>query len=301
MKLTFVTSFYKNKNDVRKIYNFFRNCEYYEFETNYLFINDNYEDEVWDEIKNICFNDKKIKGICFNKNYGQLAAIEAGINQISNGSIVYHDSDKIIDTNFIKEAINYINQGYEIIWGKPKIKNNLSRVIFRIIYKIITGNTYHYRSVFVINEQTIFKTKKLFLNGKKIIGENLTKLNLRKKFLDIDIDHDYKKSRYNFIKKISLGLNHFVEHLEKIFLNIIFISLVLAMISIISISILAISKIFFGLTFLPGWLSTVLLIIFFNSLIIFLMSLFSFFNYSLFKSINPENYKIVERINYEDK
>ncbi len=297
MKLTILTTFYKNKQDVLKVYQNYKD-NLSDKNIKYMFVNDNFEDEVWNEIEKIAESDKNITALCFDKNYGQLKSIKAGIEKITNGNILYHDSDKIIDKSFIEHGLKLIeNNEADIVWGQPKLYNFFFRNVFKVLYKLIVKKNYHYKSLFLINDTVAKILRNAFNSGENIIGEILSSIDVKKKFLQVKYEHNYKNSRYNFFSKFFLAMKHFSPYLESIYIKSIFVSFLLAFLMLLIIVSTFILKLFGYLNFLPGWLSIILLIVFLNMILIFLVCLTSLFNIDQIKNINKFNVEITKVLN----
>lgn len=297
MKLTILTTFYKNKKDLFRIYeNYKKNLN--NLDIKYLFVNDNFQDEVWEEIKKISTKDKNISAICFDKNYGQHAAIKSGIETISDGCVLYHDSDKIIDNSFINKGLDLMKTNQvDIVWGSPNVKNLILRNLFKLTYKLVTRRNYHYKSLFLISETTSKIVRKAYQSGEYLIGEILTSIDNRKSSLEVDFKHNNENSRYNFFSRLFLGLKHFTPYLEKIYMSVIISSFVLGTAIFFIIITLTILKLIGFANFLPGWLSIILITLFINMILIFLVCLTSLFNIEQIKSLSKNNPKIESIIN----
>jgi polyisoprenyl-phosphate glycosyltransferase len=297
MNLTILTSFYKNKHDVLKVYDNYKN-KLSNKNIKYLFINDNFQDEVWNEIERICKKDKNVTALCFDKNYGQLHAIKAGIEKIPDGNILYHDSDKTIGDTFIKKGLHLIEKRQvDIVWGKPVLSNFFLRSIFEVLYKLFTTKRYHYRSLFIITNSVAKITKSAFKSGEIIIGEILTSIDVKKEFVEAGYEHNYNNSRYNFFSKFLLAIKHFNPYLENIYTRSIFASAILGSIFFIIIIVTFFLKILGVINFLSGWLSLVLITVFLNLILIFLVCLTSLFNISQIKNLSNKEIKIIKELN----
>ncbi len=305
MNLTILTTFFKNRQDVIKIYQNYKN-NLSDKNIKYLFVNDNFQDEVWHEIEKIAEKDKNISALCFDKNYGQLTAIKSGIENISNGNILYHDGDTVIDKSFIDKSLLMINKNEaEIVWGLPKqnaldqpiLSGFFLRNIFKVIYKFFSNQNYYYKSLFLINENVLKIVKNAFNGGESIIGQILTSMDVKQKFLQAEFKHNYKNSRYNFYSKFFLAIKNFEPYLKNIYLKSILISSLMSIILLIVIFFTFFLKLFGFVNFLPGWFSIVLITVFLNVVLIFLVCLTSLFNIEQIKNLNKEDPKIDKIIN----
>tara|TARA_Y100000816_G_scaffold269319_1_gene232179 strand:+ start:609 stop:1532 length:924 start_codon:yes stop_codon:yes gene_type:complete len=305
MRLTILTTFFRNKQDVIKIYeNYKKNLSSENIK--YFFVNDNFQDEVWNEIEKIAKNDKNITALCFDKNYGQLSAIKSGIENIPDGNILYHDGDTIIDKSFIEKSLLLINEKEaDIVWGQPKqgvlgqpiLSGFFLRNVFKLIYKFFSKQNYYYKSLFLINETVLKITKNAFKGGESIIGEILTSMDVKQKFLRAEFEHNYKNSRYNFFSKFFHAIKHFTPYLENIYLKSIIASSLLSLVLLIIIILTFSLRLLGVVSFLPGWFSIILITVFLNVVVIFLVCLTSLFNIEQIKNINKKNPKIEKMIN----
>jgi glycosyltransferase involved in cell wall biosynthesis len=91
------------KNSIREI------TENYEI----ILINDRSPDDSWSVIKNEIKNDSRVKGILFSKNFGQHAAITAGLVHSTGKWIVVMDCDLQDQPEEIIRLYNKAIEGYE--------------------------------------------------------------------------------------------------------------------------------------------------------------------------------------------
>ncbi len=100
-----------------------------------IFVNDGSSDNSLKELEKISVKDDNIKIINFRRNYGQTAAMSAGIDHSSGDLIIPMDGDNQNDPNDIPRLINKINEGFDVVsgWRKDRKDKKLSRIIPSII------------------------------------------------------------------------------------------------------------------------------------------------------------------------
>lgn len=96
-----------------------------------IFINDGSTDRSFNILQNIAEKDQNVKVISFRKNFGQTAAIAAGIDNSNGDIIIIMDSDLQNDSEDIKNLIAKIEEGYDVVsgWRKYRKDKLISRKI----------------------------------------------------------------------------------------------------------------------------------------------------------------------------
>jgi glycosyltransferase involved in cell wall biosynthesis len=80
-------------------------------------VNDGSKDGSLTELKKIADNDKNVKVINFIHNFGQTAAMSAGINSATGDVIIPMDSDLQNDPADIPKFLDKIKEGYDVVAG----------------------------------------------------------------------------------------------------------------------------------------------------------------------------------------
>jgi len=122
-------------------------------------LNNNYEiiltddgstDNSYEIMKQIAQADQRVKLIKFRRNFGQTAALAAGIKEASGEIIVTIDSDLENDPADIPKLLEKINQGYDIVsgirlnrWQGNKISRKLTSKVANWLTRKISGVEIH--------------------------------------------------------------------------------------------------------------------------------------------------------------
>ncbi len=88
-------------------------------------VNDGSKDNSFEILKSISEKNKKVKSINFRRNYGQTAAINAGIQAASGEVLILIDSDLENDPNDIPKLLAKLDEGYDVVsgWRQARWKN----------------------------------------------------------------------------------------------------------------------------------------------------------------------------------
>jgi len=97
-----------------------------------ILVDDGSRDKSLDVLKQIAGKDKKhVRVVQFRRNFGQTAAIAAGIDYASGEIIVLLDADLQNDPADIPMLLAKLNEGYDIVsgWRKDRKDNGLTRTL----------------------------------------------------------------------------------------------------------------------------------------------------------------------------
>ena len=101
-----------------KIKDILENIEQYDYEI--VFINDGSKDGTFSILEKISNENNRVRVISFSRNFGQEAALTAGLKYVTGDVIVIIDADLQDPPELIPEMLKLWEQGNEVIYGKRK-------------------------------------------------------------------------------------------------------------------------------------------------------------------------------------
>lgn len=131
MKLSIILPIYNEEESVKELYREIKEVlNRLPFDYEIIAVNDGSEDKSPAILKEIALQDPNFKLINFRKNYGQTAAISAGIDFAQGDVLIPMDADLQNDPADIPKFLEKINQGFDVIsgWRKNR-KDSFSRKI----------------------------------------------------------------------------------------------------------------------------------------------------------------------------
>jgi len=206
MKLSIITPIYNEEKNIFKLYQKLKevlsslNMEY-----EIIAVNDGSADNSYKILKEISQNDKSFKIIDFRKNFGQTAAISAGID-ISKGEIIIPiDADLENRPKDIPNLLNKLNEGYDVIsgWRKHRWKENFftrrltSYIANLLISKIVGLKLHDYGCTMKAYRRDVIKDIKFYGDMHRFIPAYAMWYGAR--IIEIPIDHqprEYGESKY---------------------------------------------------------------------------------------------------------
>jgi len=96
-----------------------------------IFVNDGSTDKSPELLDEIAKKDKNVKVVHFRRNFGQTAAMAAGIDHSTGEVVVFMDSDLQNEAGDIVNLLNKIEDGYDVVsgWRKHRQDKLISRKI----------------------------------------------------------------------------------------------------------------------------------------------------------------------------
>jgi len=269
-----------------------------------IFVNDFSQDNslnILKKIKNQNDSDRIIVIDLYN-NFGQQNALMCGFDYCKGDFIITIDDDLQNPPEEIEKLIAKIDEGYDVVYGsygkkKDKFHKNIGSILFRKInHKIFNVENNLIFTSFRIVRAAIIKQ---ILNNKTsypYISGMLVKIT--RNIANVNVKHEQRRvgeSNYTLRKLVSISLNLIINHsiiLLKIISNFgLFVSF-LALFSGIWYIIEKLSSdgIF------PGWTTIVVLLSFYNALILIILFIFGIYLSRLLKESSDQKQYAVKKV-----
>lgn len=100
-------------------------------DTEMIFVDDGSTDGSLDVLRKIAAGDERVRVISLRRNYGQTAAMSAGIDAARGGILIPMDADQQNDPSDIKKLLARLDEGYDVVsgWRKQRRDKLFSRKI----------------------------------------------------------------------------------------------------------------------------------------------------------------------------
>lgn len=179
-----------------------------------ILVNDASPDNVWDEIVKLSQDYPCVKGFELAKNSGQHAALLAGYKQSKGDIVVSLDDDGQIAVEDTYIIIDRLDEGYDVVYGKYKVKQHSSirnigshlagwlGVHLLGVPKNVGGSSFYAARRFIIDEMCKYTNSYVYLTGLVFRStQNVDSVFVKHRAREVG------KSNYNFIKLLSLWIN----------------------------------------------------------------------------------------------
>lgn len=177
-----------------------------------IMVNDKCPQNSWEEIKKICEIDKRVVGINLSRNFGQIRAITAGLDNAKGNWIVVMDCDLQDRPEEIVNLYNKAQEGYDVVFARRVnrqdkfIKKLLSKAFYKVYDYFTDGNIDNTISNFSISRRIVMENycrmreeNRAFTMFVKWLGFNQTA---------IDVEHSDRaegESSYNLRRRFKMA------------------------------------------------------------------------------------------------
>ena len=133
-----------------------------------IFVDDGSSDGSLEAIKKISELDDSVIFIQFHRNYGKSAALSEGFKYANGNYVVTMDADLQDDPSEIKNLINKLEEGYDLVSGwkkdrKDPLSKRLPSKLFNFVTRIVTGVRIHdFNCGLKIYKKAVVKTLELY-------------------------------------------------------------------------------------------------------------------------------------------
>ena len=239
-----------------------------------VFINDCSKDNSYKVLKEIYEKNQDIVVIDLMKNYGQHNALMCGFNHCNGKFIITMDDDLQNPPEEIPKLYQKIIDGYDAVFGTyytkqhQTYKNIGSYIVRKLNHKIFnTGNKIKFSSFRIITKSIIDEIKFMRTPFPYISGMILS---LTNSVANVEVNHSQRKhgkSSYNLRKLLNLSLNLLLNYSSIPLRFVGAFGLIVSGISFLLGFIYVLRKLVLG-TPPAGWTTIVVLISFYNSIIL---------------------------------
>ena len=168
MKVSVIIPVYNEVDSIKELYNQLKKSieEYIPYEI--IFVDDGSSDGSVEKIKKICELDNSIILIQFHRNYGKSAALSEGFKYANGNYVVTMDADLQDDPIEIKNLINKLEEGYDLVSGwkkdrKDPLSKRLPSKLFNFVTRMFTGVRIHdFNCGLKIYKKSVIKTLELY-------------------------------------------------------------------------------------------------------------------------------------------
>lgn len=113
------------------------------YDVEYVYVNDGSKDKTWEIIKSLKEKDNRVHAVCLSRNFGQEAAIAAGLSVCRGEACIIMDADLQDSPEVIEKMLDKFEEGYEVVNAKRTdrkkdsfLKRFTAKKYYDVIYKL---------------------------------------------------------------------------------------------------------------------------------------------------------------------
>lgn len=216
--VSFVIPCYRSEhtleNVVAEIHKTLKDMEQYDYEI--ILVNDCSPDGTWAVIRRICQENNRIRGINFAKNFGQHAALMAGLRQSSGDYVVCLDDDGQTPADEVGKLLGKLEEGYDAVYASyahkqhslfrnlgSKVNELMTRIMLEKPRQLYISSYFAVRR-FVVEDMVRYENSYPYVIG--------LVLRATKNITNVEVSHRERQegsSGYNLKKLLGLWFNGF--------------------------------------------------------------------------------------------
>ena len=303
MKISIVVPVFNEERSILKFYDkilpVLDSLKKYTYEI--IFVDDGSIDNTFSIISDICNKNINVKVVKLSRNFGKESSMMAGFNNLDSDYIIPIDCDLQDPPELIPEMLKKIQDGYDMIIAKRRTRDDN-------IFKKIFTNLFYSTLNLIDSEKKIYENYGDFRVFNKKILEYLlqykeTNLYIKGIFQDlgfkwttIEFERPERlgQPKQTFFKLFALSLSAFLNSANNLLVLIFFICLILFSVSIIFILFILVKKVFFVLP-TSGFATISILVTFFGSLNLLILSLMSLYIHKIYLETKKRPVYIIDK------
>lgn len=252
-------------------------------------------------ITDLAAKDDRIKLILFSRNFGQQAAITAGLSKTKGDWVVVMDADLQDDPKYITELFNKAHEGYDIVFTKAlNRKDGLLKKAFSdafyTLFSFLTGSPVNrgLRNYGIYSRKAIntFLALKEQFRGFALL---MRWVGFRSTTIEIEYrQRKIGKTSYSFLKSINLALDSFIAFSDRPLKSTMVFGLFISTSALIAGLVFFIRAIL-GYSVLVGWTSLILSIWFMGGFTVFFIGLIGLYVGKVFNEAKGRPHYIIDK------
>lgn len=293
------------ENVVAEIHKTLKDMEQYDYEI--ILVNDCSPDGTWAVIRRICQENNRIRGINFAKNFGQHAALMAGLRQSSGDYVVCLDDDGQTPADEVGKLLGKLEEGYDAVYASyahkqhslfrnlgSKVNELMTRIMLEKPRQLYISSYFAVRR-FVVEDMVRYENSYPYVIG--------LVLRATKNITNVEVSHRERQegsSGYNLKKLLGLWFNGFTAFSVKPLRIATCIGCLSAAVGFLY-GLYTIIKRMVNPQVPMGFSSTMAAIVFFGGMIMIMLGLIGEYIGRIYISLNNSpQYVIRERINAQE-
>ena len=270
-----------------------------------ILVNDNCPQNSWEVIEEICKKDIHVKGIELSRNFGQMKAILAGLDNAKGEWIIVMDCDLQDRPEEIPNLYKKAQEGYDVVFARRQSrKDNWLKValagLFYKVYRFATDGNYDGAvcNFSIVNRKVIENYCKMREHHRGYVMY-IKWLGFRQAVIDVEHDERFSgKSSYSLKKRINMAVELLTSQSDKVLKLFEEMGFIMSVISFFVLIGLVIYKCVADVSI--GWTSLIAVNVLIGGVIIFVMGIVGIYVGNIFMQTKDRPLYVVRQIVNDD-
>jgi len=227
-----------------------------------ILVNDACPKGSWSEIEKICAADSHVVGLELSRNFGQIKAITAGLDQSRGDWVVVMDCDLQDRPEEIRRLYAKAHEGYDVVFARRAVRHDSALKIwmsnrFYALYSFASGVKYDPALCnFSIVSRKVADAYCSMRELHRAYIIYIQWIGFRQTAIDVDHDERYEgQSGYNFKKRMRMAIDILTSQSDKLLRVTAITGMIIAVIALIAMLIIIIR--YFLVHQMEGWTSLI--------------------------------------------
>ncbi len=271
-----------------------------------ILVNDNCPQNSWEEIERICRRDHKVKGIELSRNFGQMKAILAGLDNSTGDWIVVMDCDLQDRPEEIPRLYATAMEGYDLVFARrAERKDSFLKVfvsgLFYKIYNFATEGNYDGAicNFSIVSRKVVDAYLKMREEHRAYVSY-MRWLGFRQAVIDVEHNARFEgKSSYNLKKRMNMALELITSQSDKVLRLFVSLGFLMSVLSVIAIIVLVILRLSVE-NISVGWTSQIATTVLVGGMIIMVVGVVGMYVGNIFMQVKERPLYVIRQILNED-
>lgn len=302
--LSFVIPVFRNERAVTLTYQKLRAMvekDLPQYAREFVFVDDGSDDNSLPELLQLKAGDPTVRVVSFTRNFGQMAAIQAGLKTATGGLVLHLSADLQDPVDLIPQMVREFEAGHELVvaYRQGREDKLTSRISSRLFYSIVRlsfpqippgGFDYVLMGRRVVDSFNQIEVRNRFFQG------DLLWLGYKTAFIPYTrAKREIGRSQYNFAKRLKNSLDAI---LDSSYLPIRFISLIGVVTALLGFA-YALNIIYYRLVHgspFPGWAPIMVVLLVIGGLLMVMMGIIGEYVWRIFDEVRRKPNYVVRDI-----
>lgn len=217
----------------------------------------------WEEIEKLCAKDERVVGIHLSRNFGQIRAITAGLDNCKGDWVVVMDCDLQDRPEAIPELYAKAQEGYDVVFARREgrkdsfITKLLSKTFYKVYDYFTNGNFDSSICNFSISKRKVINSYCQMREQNRAYTMFIRWLGFKQIAIDLQADERFEgESSYNFKRKMKMAFEIITSQSNKPLMFSVKAGFIIALIALLYIIYLVCRNLILG-DVLLGWTSLI--------------------------------------------